>query len=143
MRKNRELLTTGLAALTLLATITAPLCGPLCARDKGCSAGMALQGSEGADCHHGAMAKEIGGPQTHFVAAKPCASTELPAAILDASKNWYELRQIETSATASLHAVEGPVKFPSSLGTDQARWRANRSPFDAHENVVRTIALRI
>jgi hypothetical protein len=142
MRRNGAPLATGIAILTLLATITSPLCGPLCAKDKGC-AGMAPQGSEGTDCHHAAMASETDAPQTHFVAARPCAYAELPAATLNPSKNWDDLRQIQTSATPSLHAIARTAKFPSSFGTDHARWRRSSGLPRTPGKVVETIALRI
>jgi hypothetical protein len=143
IRRNSELLTTGIAILILLATVIAPLCGPICARDKGCAVGMAPRGSEGADCHHVAMSNEIGAPRSHFGSAKPCTSTELPSATLNPRKNWDELRQLQTSAALSLDAAASGDRFPSSLDTEHARWRGINGPSGTHEKVVKTIALRI
>jgi len=143
MRRSAQLLTTGIALLTLLATIIAPLCGPLCASAKGCAAGMALRESEGTQCHHAAMANEIGAPRSHFGGAKPCTSPELPSATLNPRKNWDELRHLQISRALSLDAASGADRFPSSLGTGRARWHGNSSPCETRENVLETIPLRI
>src|SRR5579864_2588020 len=130
MRKNGAALTTGITILTLLATIIAPLCGSLCDRANGCGAAhMAPRGSQGTDCHHAATANEFDASQAHFAAPSLCASREFPPAILNPSKNWDELRQIQESAAPTLRAVVGTMQLAPSLGPQLLRWRSGRGPY--------------
>jgi hypothetical protein len=143
MRKKRAPLTTGIAILTLLATIIAPLCGPLCARAHGCGLGKAPRGSQVTECHHAAMADEFDASQTRLAAVRLCASSEFPAATLIPNTNWDELRTIRMSVAPALRAIAGTMQLTPSLGSDRLRWRPNRSPHQTHDDSAHTPELRI
>lgn len=140
--RNARRRTASVAVVTILAMLVAPFCSSLCATSQGCSAGAAIEGSDGGDCHHGAAASGTDGLRTGFFAATTCGSSELPAATVSSSKSWDELQRTR-SVAPQLYVVATAKPFPSSPCTSRARWRESCGHVGTNDRVTRTTVLRI
>jgi hypothetical protein len=127
-----------LATITLLAMITAPLCGPLCAA----GACMPSTESQTANCHDGATVAMSDGPESNIGATKTCNLSELPAAKLNQSTSRLD-RQEEQSAALVL--VLHPPAFAAELteyAKNQQQWQTKRGPAGLSDRTTPTV-LRI
>lgn len=125
-----------LATITLLAMITAPLCGPLCAA----GACMPSTESQTANCHDGATFAMSDGPESNIGATKTCNLSELPAAKLNQRTSRLD-RQEERSAVLVLH----PPAFAAELteqAKNQQRWQTKSGPAGLSDRTTPTV-LRI
>ena len=125
-----------LATITLLAMITAPLCGPLCAA----GACMPSTESQTANCHDGATLVKSDGQESTIGATKACNLSELPAAKLNESTSRLD-RQQERSAVLVLH----PPTFAAQLtehAKNRQQWRTKSGPAGLSDRTTPTV-LRI
>jgi hypothetical protein len=125
-----------LATITLLAMITAPLCGPLCAA----VACMPSTESQTANCHDGATLARSDSQGSTIGATKTCNLSELPAAKLSESTSRID-RHKQRSAVLVLH----PPAFAAALtkhAKNRQQWRATSGPDGLSDRTTPTV-LRI
>ena len=130
----------GLATLTVLAVLVAPVCAPLCAA-KICASG---SGRSQEKCH-GMAAMGTDGIQEFFAAGKTCRAFELPVVIAKTDETVSLSRGARSDAPAAqiddAYQTSQTLRF-ASADASPGRWPDHRTPFEA-DSLLLAIVLRI
>ncbi len=117
VKRNRNLGTSCIAAVAILALLAAPFCGPLCAASNLCPNAAAMTGSA-ENCHRTQISTNSPSDSPTASSAKLCSHRELPA-IVSAPREFSP--PLETSAIPVLHSgteQPSPTGFRIGSNTD-------------------------
>jgi len=130
-----------LALLTVLASLAAPVCAPLCA-GKICASSMRSAGTGQEPCHEMASMGANDG-ERYVATSKICGATDFPAALVKTDEQsllWRAMRD-DSAPVPIAHSSELALE---SLGAHPGRWGVHRVPLESKLSLLlTTILLRI